>query len=293
MNINEISPYIRVAWDHTLKGGEDIGPRINYDYELIYFQNGSGVITIEDRSYDIVPGDIFLLRPGIPHGIYPYRDGFLHQPHIHFDLFCHPDSPTVNIPFKLPEHMTADELSHIREDMLKDPEYNLPERIRVRNTGLFEELFYAVIKAYSVKGTLHDIRQKALFLNLFLYLLEEFEWSRNPTAPSEQQDLEKVRKYICQKARTSLSLDELSQNFNLSKYYLTRIFKNYYGISPIHYHQKLRMEHIREAILYTNQNLGDIAESFGYESASVFSRAFRASEGISPSFLRKGMGGSN
>lgn len=288
MDFNCISPYIRVAWDNTLSASEVIFPRINYDYELVYFQDGQGVITIESRRYDIEPGDLFLIRPAVTHAIYPVE--YLHQPHIHFDLIYEADSPTVTLPFKLMENMSTEEKNRIRKDILADSPYDLPEKITVRNRRLFEEMLYEVIGEYQIRSAHFEMNLKAKFLRLFCYLLQEQERSNSPYLAAERHELEQIRAYIHSAAYTNLSLDALAKEFNLSKYYLTRIFKNCYSVSPIHYHQKVRMEKIREAILYTNRSLTDIAEDFGFESASVFSRAFRSAEGIAPSALRKGTG---
>lgn len=287
MNVNFISPYIRIALDNTIHPHNVVRRRVIFDYELIYFLDGVGKIQIENREYDIMPGDVFLIKPAVPHAIIPEKGSFLHQPHIHFDLFYQGDSPSTIISFKPLEQMSPEEKTHIRMNVLQTPPYDLPEKLIIRDTHRFQEAFFQVIEEYQMKRNFYQITLKAKFLELFFLILQEHEHSCMPYSPLLRNELEQIRDYICQNTHVSLTLGDLEKKFNLSKYYLTRIFKERFSISPIHYHRIMRMEKIKEAILYTTMSMTDIAEMFGYENVSVFSRAFRASQGMAPTELRK------
>ena len=51
MNLNTINPYIRVAMRSILRQGVVIGPRIIYDYELIYLAEGSFTLAYAGKEY--------------------------------------------------------------------------------------------------------------------------------------------------------------------------------------------------------------------------------------------------
>ena len=285
--LQRISPYIRTAMDSTIRVDCTVHPRVIFDYELVYFTGGRGKIVIEGRAYPIGNHEVFLLKPNVEHAIYPAKNAFLHQPHIHFDLKYQEDSPATGISFKRKERMTKEELAHFRPDLLSSPPYQLPEKLFVHNLMQFEALFFDVIEEYQMKHSFYEISLKAKLLQLLVFLWKEQEQHTLPYSPSVQNELERVRDYIRCSAQHKLTLDSLAKEFNLSKFYLSKMFKARYHVSPIRYHRTVQMEKIREEILCTNTSLTHIAKKYGYENVNVFSRAFHSFEGVSPSSLRK------
>ena len=147
--------------------------------------------------------------------------------------------------------MTSEEKKMIREDICREPPLDLPEKIVLHNQDHFEELLFDVIDEFQTKGALYEITVKLKFLRLWAYLLNEHRQNSSPPFPAGAREMERVKDYIHLHVKDPLTLDELASRFNISKYHLSRVFKSIYALPPVHYHQKLRMEKIREMILYT------------------------------------------
>ena len=96
-----------------------------------------------------------------------------------------------------------------------------------------------------------------------------------------------IRHFLNSYTSQSISLDDLSYRFNISKFYLNRSFKEVFGMSPIHYHQYCRMEKAKNMVLYTSLSIGQIADELGFENLSTFSRAFKHRYSQSPSEVRR------
>lgn len=96
-----------------------------------------------------------------------------------------------------------------------------------------------------------------------------------------------VRRYIEGHFREPLSLDMLSRETHINKFHLAHMFRREFGISPISYIQKLRIEESRELLRTTNYTLSQIAQACGYSSPSYFSQRFRQAEGMSPAQFRR------
>ena len=89
----------------------------------------------------------------------------------------------------------------------------------------------------------------------------------------------------------NLSLDSLSDRFGLNGKYLSKLFKEEFGMKFIDYVIGLRMEHAKSLLSDTDMPVQEIAEKLGYTSAIAFARTFRRAVGSSPSDYRKNFGG--
>lgn len=287
VDINFLSPYIRVAMDSIINSPWKLTERVIYDYELLYVKEGKIKVIIENETYDGQPGDIFIFRPKQRHSIEIIGKDRLRQPHIHFDLFYQHDSAKVKVSFKPIEHMDENELQLFRDDSFDRFEVNIPNKISLRNSDYFEKMLFDIIKEHQMKLPYYEINTKGLFVKLWVYLLREFYWLKNPEVYSHIQELERIKDYLSFHSNRELSLDELVKEFNISKFHLTKLFKRAFSMTPIHYHQHIRMEKAKEMIQFTDISFTKIADIFGFSSINAFSRAFRNMEGIPPSFYRR------
>lgn len=286
MDINYLSPYIRVAMDSVIDGDWELAERVIFDYELLYIMEGQVIITIEDRRYNGKPGDVFLFRPKVRHSIQVTGDTSFRQPHLHFDLNYRCDSPDVKVSFKRLEDMDEAEMKKFRRDLTLEPEMILPEKFALRNTKLFEEMLFDIIKEFQAKSPYYETAVKGQFLRLWTYLLRENYWNENPEAYNSLNELMKVKEYLDCNTDREVSLDELAETFNISKYHLVRLFKKVFSISPIHYHKMIRIEESKRLIQFSTASVTEIADKLGFGCINSFSRTFRNIEGVPPSFYR-------
>lgn len=287
MDIHNISPYIRVALDSIIPQPWQLNERVIFDYELLYVKEGEIQVTIEDENYSGKPGDIFFFRPKQRHSISVQGNKPFRQPHIHFDFFSQPDSPKVKISFKPLAQMSDSEMTLFREDVADKFGIKFPGKINIRKVDYFEKMLFDIIYEYNTKLPFYETSVKGMMIRLLTYLMREIYWSNNPTVYSNMEELRDIKEYLDCNFRRVVSLEELVDQFNMSKYHLIRHFKRAFGMTPIQYHQLLRIEKVKEMIQYTNLSIGRIAEEFGFDSINTFSRAFKSLEGVPPSYYRK------
>lgn len=281
-----LSPYIRIAWDHTMPAGSVIPRRALFDYELIYVKSGELRVVVEGTEYRGVPGDMFLLKPKQHHSIEALNGKPVRQPHLHFDLVYQPDSPTVQTSFLPMEAMSEEELHRFREDVTLESNDPLPNHIRLRQPMLFEKLFFDIIREYENKHPYYETTASGIFLQLWALLAREHLWSADSAIATNWQQLENVKSYLNRHLDKDVTLDELSSVANLSSAYLSRLFKKTFGVGPIRYHLVSRIEHAKKLIQFTNLPITQIAEQTGFQSIHSFSRAFRNAEGVPPTYYR-------
>ena len=84
-----------------------------------------------------------------------------------------------------------------------------------------------------------------------------------------------------------VTLDELAENFNLSKPYLSKYIKENAGITFQEAVKKARMKKARALLKESNQTVESIAASVGYENVEHFNRLFKKSYGMTPVQFRR------
>ena len=86
---------------------------------------------------------------------------------------------------------------------------------------------------------------------------------------------------------TDKQLDELAENFNLSKPYLSKYIKENAGITFQEAVKKARMKKARSLLKESNQTVESIAATVGYENVEHFNRLFKKSYGMTPVQFRR------
>ena len=96
-----------------------------------------------------------------------------------------------------------------------------------------------------------------------------------------------VIKDIDQNFRTKLSLDILSKNHGISKFYLSKEFKKYVGITLNEYIINTRLSYSKELLKYSEMSVSEIAYQSGMNNVSHFINLFKNRENVTPLSYRK------
>lgn len=94
--------------------------------------------------------------------------------------------------------------------------------------------------------------------------------------------------YIEQNLNHKLSLDQIADQFNFSKYYYHRLFSAVMGVSLNNYILERKLNASVDLIQSTDQSLTEIGSRLDFSTPAAFSRAFKKHYDMSPSDFRKG-----
>ena len=107
------------------------------------------------------------------------------------------------------------------------------------------------------------------------------------TAQHPSRECANIKRFLDSNYGENISLDHLSAISHLNKYYLSHEFTKYYGISPMNYLNRKRIEVCKELLENTDYGISDIAHLTGFSSQSYLSQSFRKSCGMTAGTYRK------
>ncbi|MDF2962632.1 MAG: hypothetical protein K0S39_4367 [Paenibacillus sp.] len=106
--------------------------------------------------------------------------------------------------------------------------------------------------------------------------------------PSSRRNLAiRVQQYIVQNYREPLRLKDLAEHVDRSPNYISNVFKEVIGRTPVEYMHEVRVTAARELLLTTNMTIGEISESLGYCDQTYFNFMYKKIVGHPPSHLLK------
>lgn len=273
MQHNSFCPYIHVAMRSWLEAPFHIRRRVLYDYELIYVEEGSFILTVEDVEYLCREGDCILLRPGVPHSFQSLPGVPLSQPHVHFDLIYDDSSPNITVSYKDKEEMSAEQRAMIRPDIFPPFPVVSPAPLS------FKERLMKVIDTYeSYPNSLECMANMLLLLNSLVPIGEK---EQEGNLRGVERRAQEVKQYLDHNYHHVVTLQRLSALFNYNEDYLAKQFKRRYGVSPIRYYNELRRNEACR-VLEEGWSVTETAEWLGFSSLYAFSRFFRQQLGVSP-----------
>lgn len=139
----------------------------------------------------------------------------------------------------------------------------------------------------------YHIALKALVMKLLILICRELETTPNQLelpayfVPNTEKHLvvESIITYIHDHYTEDISLELISKNMFLSSVYISKIFKELTGDSPIHYLIKVRLEKAYDMLLTQNLPISEVAHQVGYKDAYHFSKLFKKHYGYAPSYV--------
>ena len=255
---------------HLYNDDKPMDMHIHDCYEIYYSISGGKQFLIDNRFYDIQPGDIFFINQYESH----YLSQLDRAVHERFVLEIHPDFLTslsseqtdLNLCF----HFRSDELSH---------KLHLTEEEQNRFRSF-------VHKLAGLSGYGSDLEDRAVFTELMVFLNRIF-YQRTESrreedeVPSYHTQVDEILSFINQNISSPLSIEDLSGHFFLSSSYLCRIFKAATGTTINKYITAKRIT-VAKSLLSSGYSVTETCERCGFNDYSNFLKAFTRAVGISP-----------
>lgn len=155
--------------------------------------------------------------------------------------------------------------------------------------------YFEIIKSATDRGEKYKHSQNtsyassALFYEVLSFLTEDSHRNRslgdNSIRLKHVEEAEKLINANCHDK--DFTITALSEKLNMSRGYLRNLFAEYRGTSPQEYLQGLRLIRACELLSLTDEPIGMVAKSVGYNDALHFSKIFKKHYHLSPTDYKK------
>ncbi len=256
------------AFAHLYSDDKPMDMHIHDCYELYYSISGGKQFLIDNRFYNIFPGDIFFINQYESHHL-TQIDSQIHE-RIVFSIY--------------PDYLK--QLSTAKTDLdacFHNREKNSNHKISLTPEEQKRFLYYAH-RLSDIHGYGADLLEQAVFLELMVFLNKRFQ--KNYTIDTENDisrhhQVDQILSYINQHISEDFNLDQLSSHFYLSNSYLCRIFKNATGTTINKYITAKRIT-LAKAFLTDGYSVTETCERCGFNDYSNFLKSFTKATGVSP-----------
>ncbi|MCK5824675.1 MAG: AraC family transcriptional regulator [Ichthyobacteriaceae bacterium] len=238
--------------------------RVHEDFHLIYITKGGGVYENESKSYNVIEGDIILIKSGEWHRYKPNLETGWHENYIGFngDIAQHFVSKIGNY--------------------IKNPIISLGKNEEI--LGLFDKVFEIVdneMPCYQLTASSFVIEIMSKIISNFKQ--RDYDLLGDKTA----EMINEVRFIIRDGVEQEFDFIEIAKDYNITYSYFRKVFKRHTGFSPLQYQINLRINLAKDLLKGSNKSVKEIAYTLGFKSTHYFSRIFKQKTDISPSEVRK------
>lgn len=125
----------------------------------------------------------------------------------------------------------------------------------------------------------------AALLGRIIHILKHRTQTPKGSQP-DQLNITELRRYIHKNLTDNLTLENLAEQNHLSVTHFSRLFRQHFDTSPMHYIIQQRMARAATLLTETEAPIKQIGDAVGYEDAYYFSRLFKRITGTTPSDFR-------
>ena len=238
------------------------GPASRPNYIIHYILDGKGIYQVGERKYSLSKGQGFLIEPETLTFYQADREepwsylwigfGGIGAAKLIQDIGLNSRQLTFQCDY-------GDELKEIVFSMLKHTG-STASNLYYLQGRLYD--FFSVLKRDSVVDSYEDTTKESM------YVQEAIAYIRNNYSKG-------------------ITVSDISEYLNINRSYLYTIFKNDLDLSPKEFLTKFCISRAKEQLTLTDLPVEYIANSCGYKSTIVFTKAFKQEIGITPSQYRK------
>ncbi|WP_276356201.1 helix-turn-helix transcriptional regulator [Cohnella caldifontis] len=248
-------------------------------YEIYYFHEGICNYLIGDRIYSLSPGDLILMNGMTLHR--PKVDK--RRPYIRTVIHFHPSAvkPFLELPQAVPILEPFRTLANFRLSL------------EGREREQVERLLHAMHERKHAGGPAANSRVLLAFADLLHVIYElclQPLGSRQEFSSEKERTVQQIVTYVEERYMEDLDMDRLQDDLHVSKYYLSRLFKEVTGVTIFEFLYRRRINEAKILFLLDPAlSVTEVCFRTGFKHLAHFSRLFKKQVGLTPEKYRRSM----
>lgn len=253
-----------------------VHPHIHFHYEFYFFLNGTTKYVVDYQEFNLVKGDFLIIPPHLLH--FPeVRLTDSDRPYERFVIWVSPyyyDSIRKR----------DDSLDYMWKEINQKKSWHI--RPDIENFQKILEIL-TVMMDESVKQDLsYKIAIESLFTQLLVVINRVIQNKTSLVKHNSTKDLySQIINYIHNHVKENITLWQLSNEFFVSRSYISKVFRQHLGMSVHQYIIKLKLDRI----LYESAQgrpVSVVSYEYGFNNYSSFYRQCKKEFGVSPRELK-------
>lgn len=232
--------------------------------EVIMVKNGNGEVNINKKVYSVKKGDIIVYHPQVVHSEVSSGEN-------PFELFFF--------------GATGFKIEGLESDCILQDGVN-PVIHTEENNKNFERLFSILATESESQQLFCDKTSEYLARTILLMILRIVTYG-NEEYLKTNEFYKSAKKYIDQNYSHIENLDDVCKKLYIDKYYLSHLFKECSGVSPLKYLISKRMDYAKKLLVQTDLPINEIATRCGYAEIGSFLKTFKNVESVTPTTYRE------
>ncbi|MBQ9299358.1 MAG: helix-turn-helix transcriptional regulator [Clostridia bacterium] len=261
------SEQIRVYPNHQ---ADDYPAHWHMKYEIILPVEESYSAEVDNRRYEILPGEVLIIPSGVVHEIFAPDQGLRYIIMVNHEVIyateglggmqhlfypCVHLRPGQGMPENAVEYLWQAIREHADKNLLAQAAVTAWVRLFLIHVGR------ALFRSNAENQSEHRHQMNGSFLDIYAYITEHC---------SEKLTLEGVAAYS-----------------GYSKYHFSRIFKEHTGMSFYDFYLRQRLLLCRQLLSEMSLPITEVASRSGFGSLATFNRVFKQYEGVTPTQYRQ------
>lgn len=225
--------------------------------------SGSGELIYNEKSYRLTSGDCVFIDCNLPyshttdeHNLWTLR-------------WCHFYGPTVSSIYDKYKERGGRPIFHLDE------------------TETINSVWSSLMITASSDDYMRDMKINQHLSSLLTLIMSESWHPEDQVTAKKKQSTHEIKKYIDEHYAEKITLDSLSMQFYINKYYLSKTFKEQFGQSLSSYILSVRITKAKQLLRFSDKTIEAIGYECGLGAPHYFSQTFKSVEGVPPSKYRE------
>lgn len=243
--------------------------------EIQFILNGSATVQTDEKKYHLRPLDLIVIDSAKVHDV----------------VYAMPQ--TMGITIHISKNYLRNYIPDIELMRFQCAAEVLSDQQHMPYLKLCEYMKELTI-LYFKQTQSYLLRSNALVLDILATLVDYFSSPIADTLSVSSYNklarMEQIYQFVENNHQNEITLQDGADKLGLNREYFCRMFKENMGISFISYVNQVRIDHIYQDLIHTDDSIQEITERHGFFNQKLFYRLFRERYGCTPVKLRKIVG---